>query len=413
MYQKNKAEVQILLVLLLTTLALILLSTVIGPNTRPLTVAAQGPIGHTPTPLSISEESLAAFGLISTTIQSSTGPFDLKVDLSADKTAVGNDDTIKFMVTITNLGPNSADYILFKNSFSTTMNNVTYQFSVPEAISNGETIPTWLLPGSIPKNGTVAITITGKIVSSKCDIKSTDTAQAFPWYSNADVVTGNNVASLTIDVIGQFKCVFLPIVRSEPTPTPSALFFDNFSDDDSGWLKKNDGNCDSSYDGGRYRLDVDKNEICWRPAPDEAEYTYGIFETEGYHSDHKSDAGYGIYINGEGGDNYYLFRIWPNNSCGSGGDWQLIRRKSGDSDTILEGDCHSAIRRGISSSATNVLKIKHTSDRKLSVYVNGTLLGTVTDSSSKHRTGEGTGVYVYSSDEDIVIKYTYFKVSPP
>ena len=45
----------------------------------------------------------------------------------------------------------------------------------------------------------------------------------------------------------------------------------------------------------------------------------------------RSNAAYGLFINGKGGDYYYLFRIWPNNSCSKGGDWELIRQDDGSS----------------------------------------------------------------------------------
>jgi hypothetical protein len=121
----------------------------------------------------------------------------------------------------------------------------------------------------------------------------------------------------------------------------------------------------------------------------------------------RSNAAYGLFINGQGGDNYYLFRIWPNNGCATGGDWQLIRRRNGNNSTLRSDSCASAINR---DGGTNILKIAHRSDRTLSVYVNDTLLSSYPESSSNHLTGEATGVYVRSADEDVRIKFDDFKV---
>jgi hypothetical protein len=129
-----------------------------------------------------------------------------------------------------------------------------------------------------------------------------------------------------------------------------------------------------------------------------------------YHSDGQSNAAYGIFINGEGGDNYYLFRIWPNDDCSDGGRWQLIRREDGSNTTLLNGSCSSLIKEGIGSGATNVLRISHSTDRKLSVYVNGQLLSSIIDTSADHLTGEATGVYVLSDDREVIMKFDDFKV---
>jgi hypothetical protein len=125
-----------------------------------------------------------------------------------------------------------------------------------------------------------------------------------------------------------------------------------------------------------------------------------------YHSGDLSNAAYGIFINGEGGNNYYLFRIWPNDDCSTGGDWQLIRREDGKNNTIRRGYCEPAIKQG---GNLNILKIGHKSNGTLTLYVNNEEIGSYVDSNDLDD-GKATGVYVRSDDEDVRIKFDDFKV---
>ncbi|NJN98311.1 MAG: hypothetical protein HC875_31595 [Anaerolineales bacterium] len=57
--------------------------------------------------------------------------------------------------------------------------------------------------------------------------------------------------------------LYLPIIYRNPQPS----FWDDFSDDDSGWPVGTDSACTSKYEGGRYQLNVNKDEECFRFAP--------------------------------------------------------------------------------------------------------------------------------------------------
>ena len=213
-------------------------------------------------------------------------------------------------------------------------------------------------------------------------------------------------------------------MRRDPTPTPtptitptptdtagSVLYFDDFSDDDSDWpdeAESDNGRCYSEYRDDKYRIEVEgdgRQRECFRPAPEEAEYRYGIFEVEAKRRAGSGSFSYGLYINGRGGGEYYLFRVRPRNDCG----WDLIRREDDDSDTVRNGGCDSAIER---DSGTNKLEIKHTDDGRISVYVNDKLLATFTDDSELE--GRGTGLYVRSgTDENNTIDFDNFTIFSP
>jgi hypothetical protein len=185
------------------------------------------------------------------------------------------------------------------------------------------------------------------------------------------------------------------------------------------WIEFDVNGCRAENTSGQYWItldsDSDDNE-CLPPARNESKperpfRTYGEFEVTAYDSgEEQSNASYGIFINGRGANNYYLFRIWPNNSCSSGGNWELIRNYDGDEDTLRSGSCESAIRRGYGGGNTNVLKIRHSSDRVLKVYINGKEVGSYLDNSSRHLDDEATGVYARRDNRRIRIKFDDFKV---
>jgi hypothetical protein len=219
--------------------------------------------------------------------------------------------------------------------------------------------------------------------------------------------------------------IFLPIIVKNPQP----LFWDDFSDEDSGWPTGDDGNCDSSYDGGRYRLEVNQDEICYRFAPPDndnpsqnPERSFGTFEVSVYHSDFQSSNAFmGIYFNGAGGDEQYIFRIRPNiTNCSGGGGWDLIRNREDDGsdtneDTVKAVACDTAIVRGYGPLSINTLRAKHTGiDRRITLFINNQQVFTFIEATDLQLTGKGTGVYAKApSDKGIIIKFDDFKVYSP
>ena len=189
-----------------------------------------------------------------------------------------------------------------------------------------------------------------------------------------------------------------------PTPTPiPILYFDDFSNDGSGWGKGDDGNCYSEYNENQYRIVVDRNETCFRPAPKAAEYEHAEFEVVARRSGGSTEFTYGIYINGEGGGQYYLFLVKHNkDNC----DWALVRRKSDSSDTKLNGGCDSTTH-GYDNS--NTLTIRHANNGVITVFLNNTQLGSYSDGSQLG--SRGTGLYIREHDRDsVTIRFDNFTV---
>ena len=222
---------------------------------------------------------------------------------------------------------------------------------------------------------------------------------------------------------------YLPLIRRDPTPTPTLvptptptapplpaiLYSHNFSNGSDGWPKGSSrgeagGDCDSRHENNRYILDVDFDSRyrCVRPAPEKANYQYGVFETEAQRVSGSNEVDYGIYINGSGGGEYYLFSVSPNNPCG----WSFVKREDSHDDLKRYGDCNNI------NSGTNILRIEHTRDGDDDVFdffINDQKVGDYREPHHRALRGEGTGVYAEARDnDDAEIRYSYFEVlSPP
>ncbi len=416
MHQKIKAEIQIFSVLLLATIALILLSLFIGNNAYPPRAAAQGPLG-TPPPPSLSTETLTALGLSAEDIlQTQAFTYNLAINIAPGTLAVNDGNAITYTITITNNGPDPAAFVLLNTSTPAEMTNVNYEFSATTVISDSQTQPTWVLQNELTSGATTVITVTGT-ASAACDANESATAYIHNGGTNAT----DDSDSISLNITGAATCAlytYLPLIYRYPTPTPNPIvlaYHEDFSDGDAWYEYDNDG-CKTENRDGRYWVEADQDDRnCLPPAKNEdnPEKPYrktGEFEVKAYHSEDlsasgRSNAAYGLFINGNGGAEYYYFLIWPNNSCSSGGDWRLVRRYNNNESTIKSGSCNTSIYRG---GSTNTLRIAHKSDGTLIVYANGTELGRYTDSSDLD--GTGTGVYARSDDEDSRIKFDDFKV---
>ena len=424
---KIRSEFQILFVVLFATITLAAISAFVGGTIQPQGVYAQAVPTATPKSITITDETLKAFGLPLNPIVIANAPrFDLEVVKQTNVVTVNSGSLITFTISITNHGPNPAEGVFFQDFVPSQMETVEFDFS-SGAIDNGASNPEdkiWLLTNSIPVSGMVAITVTGQLTSAR-DITVTNTAMITTYNPSSEIDAANNSSEVKVGIVGwnpnAAGPIYLPIVSRFPTPTPVPIVlayynYFNDEDDDWAWFEFDNNGCETDYNNGRYQVKLDDGaDDCLPPAknenhPEKPYRTYGEFEVAVYHSEGESDAAMGIFINGDGGDDYYVFKIRPNNSCSSGGKWELRRRKDGSSTTILSKNCDTAIERGYGSDNTNVLRIAHKSNRQLILYINGTQVGSITETASNERKGQGTGVFVQEPSKNITIKFDNFKV---
>jgi uncharacterized repeat protein (TIGR01451 family) len=414
------------MVVISLTLAALLI--VIGTDPYLLTSSAQEPPEKESAGLPLSKESLAAFGLSPDSIQAAALSYDMQVVKTANVSTVDSGGVVTFSITIKNNGPNTAPLVFFYDDYPAQMDDVDYIFSTA-VISNGLTKPTFAV-SNIPNNGTVNVTVTGKL-SSAPNVTVKNTAIITPFVTSQQDSKGNNSSAVNVSINGSNPGasdgrIFLPVMFKSPPPPPIVLVYSEDFNSGEPWVEFGDDNddCQAENRSSQYWVWIrDQGDRCLPPAdandhkPETPFRTYGEFEVEAYQSEGPSrETAFGLFINGAGGDNYYYFRIWPNDDCGQGGDWQLIRRRGGNEQTLLQGACNPAIKRGKGSGSTNKLKIHHDASLMLSVYANGVQLGSTFDTQALHLTGTATGVYVFTDDDDInqndaaLIKFDNFKV---
>lgn len=387
MYQRLKTVMQVTSFLLFSAGILILLALIFGTTAQPQRTE--------PIPQKQGGISAAAGDSVlwpgSELFQSANG--QLAISKTANKSTVADNEQVTFTVRITNTSSAPIAGILFVEKPAAEINIIgDPTFSVP--VTPGTSPNSWTFNNPLPANETAIITIESQLVAApKCDILTRNSASA-----SAPGITAVEAQAVVKIVIK--ACAFLPVIRRDPTPSPTPIpifFFDNFNDDDSGWpdnVETDNGRCRSEYRDNEYRIDIegegqDERDDCFRPAPKAAEFQYGLFEVEARRVGGDDEYRYGLYVNGKGGDEYYLFVIGAEDDC----DWRLIRRDDGDSTTVREGGCDPAINRGGNK---NLLSIRRSPDNTVSVYVNKKLLTTYTD--SRPLNGEGTGLYALSGE---------------
>ncbi len=224
---------------------------------------------------------------------------------------------------------------------------------------------------------------------------------------------------------------YLPILMRAPkptpiptaTPTPFSYYYEDFSGPrHDGWPEVDLDGCESDWgweDGGDvYKIRIDDNhedDPYFRNADRAANRQTGGFEVDMKRYDHDSSRRfeYGLYINGRGGGEYYLFFIDFKYSryCG---EWRLIRREDSRNRLLAQGDCRD-IYGDIRYNDKNTLKIFRENDGSrvlLHLYINGERADIYADRDPLWR-GVATGVYIRPRDDDRVrVYFDNFLVTP-
>jgi uncharacterized repeat protein (TIGR01451 family) len=407
MFEIYRNRIKISIIIVLTVSALSLTLVLIEAYLWPFTARAQEPAKEkNPLLEGFSAETLAAFGLPSEIGPAAEVSFDLSVVKTSNKSTVNSGEAVTFDITITNTGPDTALGTLFQDKVPPEMESVNFNFDT-DAVSNGAADPAdkvWLL-APIPNGDSVNVSVTG-ILTSAPNVTVTNEAIVSAYNPDTENNDANNNSTVQVGILGYDPDapvagpIYLPLVFKAPPIV--TVYYDDFSDNDSGWVKNFDvGDCEGGYTGGKYRIEAD-DEDCWVFAPGAAERRTGSFEVKAKRADGDDDKfAYGLYINGTGGDDYYLFRVWPKDDCG----WEFTKREDDDTEYEKSGGCSSAIKR---DSEENKLKMNHAGDGTINVYVNNTLLHSYKDSSPL--SGKGTGLYVRGDTDDIDIRFDDFTV---
>ncbi len=236
--------------------------------------------------------------------------------------------------------------------------------------------------------------------------------------ASAGVIAGDTGMLL---MYGQIHNIFLPIVMRQPTPTPTntppptatpvptstpipndELYKQRFNGADpvtTGWQSYDEYGAGSWWEDSEYKVEAHNNNSFipqFRWADREAEYRDAKFEVQARRSSGSDNFAYGIYVNGNGGSEYYLFSLsFRNGNCDT---WDLIRRKDNRNQIMANGPCY------VSTGHETVLRVRverrSSSRADLTVYIDGHRQTKVEDRDWLR--GKGAGVMVQPQDNNWV-----------
>ncbi|MCB9098078.1 MAG: hypothetical protein H6632_00960 [Anaerolineales bacterium] len=399
MFQKIKSEVQIFITLVFAAAVLIFLSTSVQVSNGPKLAAAPTieatKVLKSDTRASFRDKIIKEFGLTEDEVGIAAANLSISMIPGSVNAAPGS--PVNFIITIKNNGTSPVNYIFFYSQFPNEYVVNSYEFSGTGSPAVFDGASTWFFPGPLAANGgTATVVVKGQVANDSCNKSVPYIAQVYPVFETNNIKQSTS----TIIISGSQICgdLYLPYVSKVPTPTPQPLVYqETFSNENNDWptgrfnIDDDDADdCAADIDSGKYEATAFKDETCFFPAPKAAERTTGMFEVE-FKRDGDSDSdkfNAGIYINGEGGDEYYLFRVEFNkDNC----DYRLYRK----SDTKASGDCDDQSN---GYKETNKLRITRNSSGVISIYLNDIFLKTYTDGSPLG--GKGTGVYLRETSGD-------------
>jgi hypothetical protein len=179
------------------------------------------------------------------------------------------------------------------------------------------------------------------------------------------------------------------------------LFEDDFSNSSSGWDQVGGGTITTDYQGGEYviRIDDEQNTDAWaNPGRSFGDVRVEVDATK---ADGDDNNNFGLICRSQNVGDFYSFWI------GSDGTFSIVEFKDRVFDYLLDWDRSAAINQG---NATNRVRADCIGT-ELSLYANGTLLGTASDSSySDGDVGLEAGWIVSSGTE---IRFDNFVVYQP
>lgn len=149
----------------------------------------------------------------------------------------------------------------------------------------------------------------------------------------------------------------------------TVLFEDDFSDDGSGWDRVDESDRVTDYRNGGYVIRVnDTSSDAWaNPGKSFGDVRVEVDATK---TDGDDNNNFGLVCRSQGVDDFYT--LW----ISSDGFWAIVKLENGELDFLADWDTHDAVRQG---DATNHIRADCIGDQ-LTLYANGTLLGSATDS---------------------------------
>jgi hypothetical protein len=184
----------------------------------------------------------------------------------------------------------------------------------------------------------------------------------------------------------------------------AVILEDDFSNPDSGWDRTTDAEFTTDYDGGAYRIYVGSESYSAWANPNQSSYGDVSIQVDANKAAGPDDNEFGLICRHSDPSNYYVATI------SSDGFYGFLRRVAGADLELIGMDSmqpSDAINLGAASNHIRLDCIGST----LTLYANGTLLGSVTD--SNHLSGD-VGLYAGTfSEGGADILFDNFVVTAP
>lgn len=193
-----------------------------------------------------------------------------------------------------------------------------------------------------------------------------------------------------------------------PTPPPSPrVYYDDFSNPNSGWATGTVPPCEFAYVNGVYGIAVSQlNQVCYALAPG-IHKVNGVFEVRAAKSDATDGSVYGLIFGADSQTNlsqFYVFWVDPADQT-----YILQRFNNGTWTNVTDVGTSTAIAAG---DQVNILKVRR-QGAQITLYVNGVDLVTVNDDAFPNNGYMGLAAWaVYNAGSSISF-FDDFKVTVP
>ena len=208
-------------------------------------------------------------------------------------------------------------------------------------------------------------------------------------------------------IAGSLACsipqlAWLPFLAPDPTAEPGAIYYDDFSNPESGWHAQSSDDHSVLYDWGGLRFRINRSDFdMWSYPPQE--YSNAIIWVEAAKLEGTNDNAFGLLCRIQENGDYYAFLISSDGYAG------IARRQSGTY-RMLSGDSMSYSE--AVSSTSGLYRLRAVCDgNDLSFFVNDQLVAAATgDGLVSGRVGVLAGTY---SQAGVDIFFDNFIVTVP
>ena len=221
------------------------------------------------------------------------------------------------------------------------------------------------------------------------------------------IMKGNLFLIVVIVMIPSLACAvpgwsYLPFIKPAPSTIPGSIFFDDFSNPQSGWYTQYTDDHSVQYDWGGIRFRINRADFDMWSYPQQ-QFSDAIIWVEAAKLEGTTDNAFGILCRIQEDGDFYAFLI------SNDGYYGISRRQAG-SYHMLNAD--SMTYSDHVSSPTGLYRLRAECDRQnLVFYVNDLLLAEVTDSElASGKVGVLAGTY---SQPGVDIFFDNFIVTVP